>query len=70
MALSDNYYTKAQAAAALNTSERTLNRWWNERIGPPRTRIGVKVYYRIDAVNEWLRSKEVTPVREQGRVAA
>lgn len=63
MPLLDDYLTKSQAAAALGVSERTLNRWWNDRQGPPRTKIGTKVYYRKTAVHDWARSCEQTPVR-------
>lgn len=69
MALLDNYLTKAQAAAELGITDRTLNRWHTDRIGPPRTKIGSRVYYRKDSVAEWLRNREVTPARAK-RAAA
>lgn len=69
MALLDTYLTKSQAAAELGVNERTLNRWHTERIGPPRTKIGARVYYRRDGVAEWVRNREVTPVREKRSAA-
>jgi predicted DNA-binding transcriptional regulator AlpA len=65
MALLDNYLTMAQAAAELGTTERTLARWHTDRIGPPRTKIGARVYYRKDSVAEWLRSREIVPTRSR-----
>ena len=65
MALREKYWTKAEAARELQVSERTLGRWYRERIGPPRTKVGAKVWYRKDAVAAWVASRETTPVREQ-----
>ena len=69
MALLDTYLTKSQAAAELGVTDRTLNRWHTERIGPPRTKIGARIYYRREAVAEWVRNREVVPAREK-RAAA
>ena len=33
---------------------RTLERWHNLRIGPPRVRIGRTVVYRVEEVRAWL----------------
>ena len=60
-----DYMTPEQLAAELNKSPRTIDRWARLRIGPPRTVIGKKPYYRREAVREWMLSKE----REQVRAA-
>jgi predicted DNA-binding transcriptional regulator AlpA len=65
MALLDHYLTKAQAAAELGITDRTLNRWHTERMGPPRTKIGSRIYYRREAVAEWLKSREIVPTRSR-----
>lgn len=63
--LLEEYAPKAEAARELNVSPRTLDRWWHERSGPPRTKIGYKIYYRRDALAEWVRSHEITPPRSR-----
>ncbi len=63
MALLDSYLTMAQLAAELGTTERTLARWHADRVGPPRTKIGTRVYFRKDSVAQWLESREIVPAR-------
>ena len=55
-----DYVTRSDLAKQLNKSERTLDRWHQFRIGPPRSRIGNLVIYRRDALHHWLRSQEDT----------
>lgn len=45
-------------AKELGISVDTLQRWHNLRIGPPRIKVGGKVWYRRDSVRAWLREKE------------
>ncbi len=66
MAILDDYLTLTEAARALKVSERTLIRWWTERHGPARTKVGHRVYYRRAAIDRWLAASETTPVRERG----
>jgi hypothetical protein len=54
----DGYLTKSRLAEELGTTKRTIDRWHQLRIGPPRTVIGRKILYRIEAVREWLESRE------------
>lgn len=61
--LLDEYLTKDEAADELDINVRTLNRWWAERRGPPRTKIGARVYYRRSAVRDWLAAQETMPTR-------
>lgn len=67
LAITGDYLTIDQLAAALNTSVRTLKRWHALRKGPAQVRIGHTVLYRTSAVNEWLKSKETAPVSHQRR---
>jgi DNA-binding transcriptional MerR regulator len=52
------YIQRAALAEQLGLHERTLYRWEELRGGPPTTRIGGGVYYRLAAVRRWLQSRE------------
>ncbi|WP_050750328.1 helix-turn-helix transcriptional regulator [Allochromatium vinosum] len=64
-AIRENYLTKDEAAEELGVTARTLDRWFAERIGPPRTKIGKLVLYRKAALVDWVAKREEHPVREQ-----
>ena len=57
------YLTKAELAAQLRRSTRSVDRWALTGYGPPRIRKGRRSLYRRAAVVEWLRSLEITPGR-------
>jgi hypothetical protein len=63
----DDYYTRAQLAAELKKSERTIKRWDDERTGPPVTYNGREPLYRKDSARAWLKAKERPAVRERRR---
>jgi predicted DNA-binding transcriptional regulator AlpA len=67
--ITDEYIEPSPLAKELGVSDRTLHRWYVERIGPPRVTIGRKVLYRREAVREWLRSREETQPRSRQRTA-
>ena len=54
----DGYVDKAELANQLKVCERTLDRWHNQRKGPPRTKVGSKVIYKVEAVREWLDAQQ------------
>ena len=56
--LLDDYMTPSELADELDKSERTIARWDRLRIGPPKTVIGKKPYYRREAVRKWLLRQE------------
>ena len=56
--LLSGWMTRAEVAAELKLSTDTLQRWENQRIGPPTMRLGRRVYYRAEAFREWLVSRE------------
>jgi len=56
------YVTRKQLAAQLGRDERTLQVWEQRRIGPPLTRVGKQVLYRVDAVRVWLAAQEAAPL--------
>ena len=52
--LLEGYATAAETAAELHICTKTLERWHLARRGPPRTRIGRRVFYKRSAVTAWL----------------
>jgi hypothetical protein len=64
-----DYLTKAELAAQLDRSVRSIDRWSLTGYGPPSVRIGRRSLYRREAVLEWLRSLESSPKhRERARL--
>jgi hypothetical protein len=57
----DDYYSEAALAAELCCHKRTLKRWRDLRQGPAHTTIGRAIFYRREAVRDWLISREVQP---------
>jgi hypothetical protein len=70
IAILSEYAPEAEVAKQLGKSPRTLARWRMLRIGPPPTQIGRETVYRIDAVRDWLQSRERKLVRVRGRKVA
>jgi hypothetical protein len=66
----EGYWTPAEAAQKLGLSTRTLHRLDVMRKGPPRTRIAGRIYYRTEAVIQWLKDQESAEVRVNGRRGA
>ena len=58
-----DYLTPAQLAAELGKSVRTIARWDRLRIGPPKTVIGKKPYYRRESARQWVMRQEHRQVR-------
>jgi len=56
--LLNGWMDRPELARVLGITPGTLAKWQNQRIGPPLVRIGRKVLYRRDAVQEWLRKQE------------
>lgn len=65
MSLRELYYTKPALAKELDVTVRTLDRWWAERKGPPRTYIGREPVYLKASVQKWLENHEQIAVRDQ-----
>jgi hypothetical protein len=70
-----NYISRKQLAKDLGErlrgqplSEWTLIAWEQDGKGPPVTRIGRDVYYRLEGVEKWLLSKE-KPVTKSSEAA-
>ena len=56
--LLDDYLSPDQLAEELGKSARTIARWDRLIIGPPKTLVGKRPFYRRDAVRQWLLRKE------------
>lgn len=65
-----NYFSEVTLAAILGNTPRTLKRWHQLRIGPPRTMIGRMIFYRRESVEKWLLAREQREVRKTRRRAA
>lgn len=55
--LSD-FLTKEELAAELRRNPRTLDRWHVLGMGPPRTHVGRKIFYKRTSVQKWLGAQE------------
>ena len=55
-----DYLSEEQLAVELDVTVRTLIRWHNLGIGPPRTMVGRTPRYRRGSTQEWLRRREET----------
>jgi len=53
-----SYLTVRQTAELLQLSESTLNLWRYRGAGPPFLKIGRRVRYDLETVNEWVKSRE------------
>jgi predicted DNA-binding transcriptional regulator AlpA len=56
--LLDDWLSRADLAKELGVSVDTLSRWETSRTGPICIRLGRRVFYRKNAVREWLRGRE------------
>ena len=54
----DGFLREQELARALGCTVRTLRRWHERRIGPPRTVCGRVILYRKSSVDNWLKSHE------------
>jgi hypothetical protein len=63
----EDFFSEEQLGLELNVTLRTLRRWQQLRIGPPRTRVGRRVLYRKTAVIQWLVNREQQPLRRRFR---
>ena len=52
------FYTEEEVGNFLNKKVDTLRQDASRRKGPPRVRVGRRVFYRIDAFNNWLVNHE------------
>lgn len=56
--IADDLLTFEELAAELNVTPRTIQRWHARRKGPPRIRMGGRIYFRAGAVRAWILEQE------------
>lgn len=61
----DQYLDRAEAARLLGVDKRTMARWYAQGEGPPRIKLGSRVLYSKNSLENWLRSLEKIPCRSQ-----
>ena len=59
----DGYLDPEELAAQIHRSVRTLARWREQGDGPPYVLIGKSPIYSIDGARNWLKEREIKPVR-------
>ena len=62
-----DWISRYDLAEELMVKPDTLARWEARREGPPCVRVGRKVFYRRDAVEAWLLSREQSRPMRNGR---
>lgn len=55
----ETHFDKEGFCKFLGVDQRTADRWQASRYGPPRSRIGSRVYYDKRVVMEWIKQREV-----------
>jgi hypothetical protein len=58
LSLFSNYITKFELAALMEVSDRTIDRWEQFGIGPPRISIGGRIFYNRQKIADWIAAKE------------
>ena len=61
------YVSARHVASMLGVSLRTLSRWTATGAGPPKIKIGKKVFYDLGKLPEWLASREIPSARVTGQ---
>jgi predicted DNA-binding transcriptional regulator AlpA len=61
------YVSAQRIASMLGISLRTLSRWTAAGTGPPKIKIGKKVFYDLGKLPEWLASREIPTARITGQ---
>ena len=67
--LPDELLNREAAAKLLRIGPRTLDRWHEHRVGPPRVAMVGLVRYRLGAIVQWLRDHEVAGPRSKPKSA-
>ena len=61
------YVSAQDVASMLGVSLRTLSRWNAAGAGPPKIKVGKKVFYDLGRLPEWLASREILSTRVTGQ---
>lgn len=49
--------TQSEVAALLKVNVRTLRHWRQHKVGPPSLKLGKRVWYSKQAVEDWLKAR-------------
>lgn len=60
--------SEKDAANYLGLKVNTLRGWACRRKGPPRIKVGKKIWYRQEALTEWMHSQETDPAEARRKV--
>lgn len=60
-----DWLPRDSVAARLGVSVDTLQKWEARRCGPPPTRIGRRVLYRVDSLRAWMIEQERKPLQKR-----
>ena len=58
LTITGNLLSRAKVAEEFDVSEHTLRKWEISGQGPPTIRVGRRVFYRAEAVRQWLMEQE------------
>jgi predicted DNA-binding transcriptional regulator AlpA len=61
------YVSAQHVTSMLRISPRTLSRWHAAGTGPPKIKIGKKIFYDLVKISEWLDSRETPSTPVTGR---
>lgn len=64
--LLSGWISRLDLALELGVTVETLHRWEKLRFGPPCVRAGRKIYYRREAVQDWLMQQEAPAPGRRG----
>ncbi|MEX4007684.1 hypothetical protein [Neoaquamicrobium sediminum] len=56
----EGYAKRNELAAAIGVTERTIARWTDQPNGLPVTKIGNRVFYRLESARNWIAEREVS----------
>lgn len=57
--LLSDYTPREELALELKVTPRTLDKWAVQRKGPPKIKIGARVYYNRNDVREWMEAQRL-----------
>lgn len=66
MDIGEAFSSEKDTAEMLGLKVSTLRNWGAQRKGPPRIRIGRKLFYRREALLDWMKSQERTHEDSRG----
>jgi predicted DNA-binding transcriptional regulator AlpA len=69
MDITENFLSEPKTAELLGVKVASLRNWSAARKGPPRTKIGRRLFYRRDSLVAWMEAQEKAVTPAPSRVA-